>query len=485
LTKLRKNSFRSVLAAATFLLAGAAAAWLAAAQSAATQDAGQADTWLGINHGNRAVPDFIADVKDVQLHMVREGFNAEPDADIDAKVDAYVAAGIEMHVSLNMRGAGINVDDYPTWLANYKQRCVELMTAYKGKVHYYIVGNEPDKKDPFTGKLTPEQAVDFCRMAYEASRQVDPSGGIKIESPPLSSPDSSRDYLKKMLAAGLTDCCDYVGLHAYSSQINDGRLNEAWKWTQAQGGTQKPMAISELGISTAWAPKDFTDEQKRQWQADFVDQAYVQLKRYGFANAILFESSSSSKDPGSFALLRDGTTDRNKLEPAYSDIQNHFTPMPLRDGDFESANDPKHQWVVYDDPSDGTWDMSAYDFQAPEGRHGSCLKIDTNGSGRRIVRQVVSDITPGQPVTISAWAYTSDGNSATLKAEGYNATAGAEEAVAATTGKGAWRPLSVTVTPTNSWVVIELSAIPARAPGSVVKFDDVSVQNISVQKGGE
>ncbi len=186
----------------------------------------------------------------IGLQLVREGFNGVPDSKFGAKVNAYADAGIEPHVSVNMRWAGLVTADYPAWLQSYKQRCVEIMTAYKGKLHYYIVGNETDKADPYTGRLSPEQAVDFTRMAYEASRQVDPSGGIKIESAPISSPRPIKDYLKKMYAAGLTDACDYIGVHAYSNQINDGRLDNPWILEQQQGGTQKPIAVSEIGITT-------------------------------------------------------------------------------------------------------------------------------------------------------------------------------------------------------------------------------------------
>jgi hypothetical protein len=435
------------------------------------------DAWLGMNHGDLDQPVFISDLKTVGIQMVRDGFNAEPNAEFDAKVNAYVAAGIDAHISVNMRGSGINVSDYPTWLQNYKQRCVDIMTAYKGKLHYYIVGNEPDKRDAFTGRLTPEQAVDFTRMAYQASRQVDPSGGIKIESPPISSPRPIKDYFKKMLAAGLTDCCDYIGIHVYSSQINDGRLDNPWILEQQQGGTQKPIAVSEMGTSADWAPKTFTPEQKAQWKADFLDMAYVQLHRYGMANVILFEGSSSSKWPNTFAILRDGSTTRNVLPTTYDEMQHHFKSSPLQDGGFEEPNDFKHQWVVYHDPTEETWDASAFNFQSPGGHSGaSALQIDTStGKGPRIVRQVVSGITVGRPVIISAWALSNDAGGATLKAQGYNATAGNAEAAATTQSKGNWEQLSVTVTPTNPWVVIELSAPTKNVAGSYVKFDDVAV----------
>jgi hypothetical protein len=471
---MKKTQMRILLGSAIVCVAVSLLNSTARAQSAT--DLG-ADTWLGINHGNADQAMLLGDLKATGVHMVREGFNAEPNSTFAAKVDAYVAAGIDAHVSLNMRGHSIDVSDYPTWLKNYKQRCIDIMSAYKGKIHYYIIGNEPDKRDPDTGRLTPQQAVDFTQMAFEASRQVDPTGGIKIVSPPLSSPRPIRNYFRLMLAAGLLNYCDYIGIHVYSNQVNDGRMDDPWKAEQELGGPQRPIAVSECGTSTDWGPKTFTLDQKQQWKADFLAQAYVQLKRYGFANVIFFNSSDSSKWPATFDILRDGTPDRTIIPATYDELKNNFKPTPLRDAGFEEPNDFKHEWVVYHDPTFDNWDTSAFNFQAPGGHSGAtALQIDTTHKGPLIARQVVSGITPGTPITITAWAFSNSAEGATLKAEGYNATAGNQETADATKTKGNWEQLSVTLNPTNPWVVIELSApTKTAAAGSYVKFDDVAL----------
>ena len=51
----------------------------------------------------------------------------------------------------------------------------------------------------------------------------------------------------------------------------------------------------------------------------------------------------------------------------------------------------------------------------------------------------------------------------------------AAELAAMTKDKGIWEQLAVTVTPTNPWVVIELSSTSKNVSGSYVKFDDVSI----------
>jgi RNA polymerase sigma factor (sigma-70 family) len=436
-----------------------------------------APAWLGMNHGVMDQATLIADLKACGLRIVRDGFNGKPDDAFSAKVDAYLAAGIEPHISINMRGGGIDVAAYQPWLANYRRRCVEIMTAYKGKLGYYIVGNEPDKDDAFTGRLTPEQAVDFTRMAYQASREADPTGAIRVESSPLSSPSPGKNYLQRMLAAGLSDCCDFIGIHVYSNQIDDGVLDRPWRFQQEHGGTQKPIAISEAGMSGDWRPKGFSPEETQRWKADFIAQAYVQFKRYGVANVILFESGSPSPWPNTFALMRDATPERNILKPTYSELAEHFRPVSLQNGGFELPNDFKHDWVISDDPVDGRWSTDGYDFKATGGHGGqAALRMDMSVKGMKIVRQVVSGLPVGRPVTIMAWAFSGNQAGATLKAQGYDAIAGNAEVSATTNHAEIWEPLTVTVAPTNPWVVIELSAVSRKdAPGSSVRFDDVSV----------
>ncbi|MBN8707748.1 MAG: hypothetical protein J0I10_00080 [Verrucomicrobia bacterium] len=433
--------------------------------------------WLGMNHGdvrnnapvwNQAL--MLSDLSVLGIKIVREGLTQNNLVYDDSLVANYNSARVSPH----------NVIDFfktTTTLytvAEYKARCMAIMTRYNGlnglgRVSYYIVGNEPD----LCG-LTPAQAVDFTRAAYEASRQVDPTGGIMVESAPTSSPETN--FLRDMINLGVAEVCDYIGVHAYSSQIIDGRLSKPWQFQQQHGGTQKPVSCSEAGLSTTWNTWDTTFAQKNQWQADWAAQAYLQFKRYGYANVILFESSTESSWPGSFAWLRDSTPARNILTTSYGELQNHMNLNALTNAGFEAPNDYKHDWVISDDPSDGAWDTSRIAFQSAGGHTGSyAMKLDTSVAGRRVVRRVIS-VTPNQPVTLSAWVYSNNEGQGYLRAEGFNALDGMDEADNATGGTvGAWQKLTVSFTPTNSWAVIELSADADAKPGSYVKFDDVAV----------
>jgi len=51
-----------------------------------------------------------------------------------------------------------------------------------------------------------------------------------------------------------------------------------------------------------------------------------------------------------------------------------------------------------------------------------------------------------------------------------------DEATASTDIQNTWKQIEVTCTPTNPWVVIELSTDADGVAGSYVKFDDVGMK---------
>jgi len=460
-----------------------------AAPAKATNDGG----WLGMDHPygndsrdlNAGYPytSFVTDIEAVGIKMTRQGLAGNDFS--DALVTYYQKHGIVIHDVLN---PGMK----PT--ADFKAKCVEMMTKYKGRVFYYIVGNEPDlarQADPNHKSLSadPQQAVDYTRAAYEASREVDPTGGIKIESMPVSTPETG--YLKKMIDLGVVDVCDYIGVHVYSNQVNDGRLSKPWEFLQQHGGTKKPVAASECGMPTKYAPKDLTtDAQKFAWQAEWLDFAYLQFKRYGFSNLILFESSSlGTSSTVAYDFLRGGAippTTPTIVQPTYDEIRlqmNQSDPAVLKTCNFDFENpDPsgleyKHGWIVYHNCGEAVWNHSKVDLHSTDGPHSGahCLRFDTSAAGAMIVRRVVK-ATPNKPVTITTWVYAHNSGGSHLKALGFNSTNGLDEATASTDIQNTWKQIEVTCTPTNPWVVIELSTDADGVAGSYVKFDDVGMK---------
>ena len=464
-------------------------------------------TWIGINHGandyqiaSPAYPQatLIADMADTGVKIVRDGFAFGPiDSRTDTVVNNYVNAGISPHLIVHYRAqSGMEVSDYNQWLANYKSYCVTTMTRFKGKVFYYIVGNESDNSYvPVNYLDDPQKAVDFTRMAFEASRQVDPSGAIKIESTPVMRPDSS--YLQSMINKGVTNYCDYVGVHCYGNQVNEYEIQKPWGYMHAAnsqyGYAMKPLAASEVGIANG-AP---AGADLQTWRADWLDTAMSQFKRWGYSNVILFESTNTAGSNGglenSYSLYRDNCGPI--ISTTYNEIKNNFTTAGLNDGDFEqSTNDYKRGWqVVRPSTDDNGWvnaNLGSYNFYATGGRNGShALKLDNGNTGWAStlgVRRTIGGLTAGQQYQVSCWVYSaSDGsghwNSATLEAAGYLANSGDTKVSASATSPDGWQQLTLTFTPTNTWVSLSLSAKNQAGYGGqcYVMFDDVAISTPS------
>ena len=132
-------------------------------------------------------------------------------------------------------------------------------------------------------------------------------------------------------------------------------------------------------------------------------------------------------------------------------------------------SEPDRRWVViYDLDAVDPPELDRVDFASGDahgGRHALRMSAPTR------VRQVADGLTPGRPVTLAARVKV-EGAAARLAALGFDALDGTAEIVAESgdTG-GAWRYVTLQVTPTRSWVVVSLEADGAGA----VSWDDVEV----------
>jgi hypothetical protein len=442
--------------------------------------------WLGMNPGVAASQSTaVAAFQDLGLGVVREGLSKSDYTQTASgrSIDTWLANGIDPHVVLGARSFQVNQGSSDAeWAANFQAYCVDVMTYYHGKINYYIMGNEPDLSDPTTGNFTQDQTVLLTQAAYQAAQQVNTTYGtsIKLEGAVTSAPNLYT-YLQGLINKGITRYCDYLGVHVYGTQIADGVLSLPWSWmenaNQSSGCPVRPVVTSESGDYTGWAPTGLTDAQKRQWQTDWVAQWYVQMKRYGYSGGLLFDfdGSSASGDTG-WGLVQD--LSGNPIQPSRDEIKYDLNSSPFSNGGFESPNSAD-QWLVYDpNLADSTSLAGYFNFYAPGGRSGSALSVDVGSATAKqslITRRVVGGLSPGVPVTITAYTYLTGANTAYLKAEGYNATDGLASATSNTNVTGTWHTLTVTITPTNPWVVLELSTSGTGVAGNSVKFDDVSV----------
>ena len=438
--------------------------------------------WLGINAPHYS--SLNSHLSDLGLKAIRMGSgwqqSGKPDEmryRDDAKISSFAAAGYTLHMAVPYRGYDFNnkkidVADFETWVSNYKELCRQTISRYGSpgnvKVPYYICGNEPDLNDPFSGNLTPYQAYRFSRALWEAKNQINSS--LKTESSPVSSPDAT--FLREMINAGVADYTDVIGIHAYADQFDDGRLSKPWGWLQTAGKT-KPIAISESGVplGAGWAPSGIDEVL---WRTRWHQLAYVQAKRYGIDRMLLFSHTGDTSWTDKWDY-RDRQNNFAPVQGAYDEVKYGMRKRTTINGGFESNNDRWHEWVVMQpiaQAAEATW----ANFTSSNVHSGSrCLKI-TAGSGTRSVRKVVADLTVGTPYTLSAWIKMVGGSGgARLTAMGYNHTNGDEEVSASAAGYDTWQKLTVTFTPTNSWVVISLSTTGTTASNISSYFDDVTL----------
>ena len=366
----------------------------------------------------------------------------------DVIVNKYLAAGIKICVSSGPRfHTASNIEDYVIWKANWDYFIKGVMNHYKGKITYYIVDNEPDLAYAVRA-LTPQESVDFTKIAWDAAQLIDQA--IEIESTPTMSCET--DYLRQLVSLGITQYCNYLGVHVYGAQTDDGRLGKPWAFmAQYPQYPQRPVSASECGMNPAYAPAGIN---ALAWVARWFKQFNVQTKRYGYSNVILFDIDGH----GDWAFLDD---------PAYTVIQNSYLNKSISNAGFETNNDllDPNDWFKTLACDAANTPTNSYISDTDKHSGSNCLRIDGAGS----VRQIIGQLTPGQQITISSWVKATYNGTAKLTALGYNNLDGDAELVQSSTSTS-WNQLQVNVTPNSTSIVIELKSTAGRC-----YFDDVTI----------
>lgn len=442
-------------------------AFLIASATAAAAEPDRA--WAGINPGHGALlrdADYARaaarETVSLGLGITRIGIDGVGGASDgaafewvsrDRAIDAFLAEGLEVRGVISFR---THVEGGRDQAANWRYFVREVARHYRGKIAYYIIDNEPD-----LAKVPAETAVAMTCAAQAEIEAVDPT--IRIESPPTAS--AGARYLRQMVELGVTRCADVLGVHSYGAQIDEGHrmgLHKPWQFMKESGQKVIPVADSEGGNSASWAPRGVEDAQE--WESRWHRLAWLQHKRYGYDSLILF-SLRSPRGLWDVASWVDGAFVPNK--PVYAAIQEVHRRHGLENGGFEQPDDPN--WMtVYGLDAARPREWSRVDFPAGDARSGArALRME----GPTRVRRVVELLTPGRPLTLSAWARV-DGGRASLKALGFDDHDGTAEVVArADRAAGEWRQLRLEVTPRRSWVVVSLEA----DRGGSVDWDDVEL----------
>jgi hypothetical protein len=252
----------------------------------------------------------------------------------------------------------------PQVFANF---LITLLYRYPGQVHAIEVWNEMnlDREWASIYGLSAENYVTLLSAAYTAIKSVDP--GIIVISGALSPAATWDDgsaiddftYMEQMIAAGMLDTADCVGVHhngynigpnvPYNNVPNDPTAvfrgpfdnpHHSWSFYSTlngyaqriqQAGSEKKLCITEFG----WATTEGLDTQPRPGfefandntlaeQAQFFDEAIQSMESWGFVwlafvwnlnyGAIVEWGAGDDNVP--YALLRPGYT----TAPAYDII---------------------------------------------------------------------------------------------------------------------------------------------------------------------
>src|SRR5262249_33615004 len=94
----------------------------------------------------------------------------------------------------------------PADFGDWRRHVETVATRYAGRVHFYEIWNEPNKKPFYSGDLG--TMVRLCREAYASLKRVDPK--IQVVSPAATG-QGGELWLDSFLAAGGGDCFDIVG----------------------------------------------------------------------------------------------------------------------------------------------------------------------------------------------------------------------------------------------------------------------------------
>lgn len=447
--------------------------------------------FVGINHatGSNTRPEFVKQSIEVTrtlgLGSVRMGIDGVGGNKVnqpfkwdrrDAAVDAYLAQGLEVRAVISPRAHVHREADFAEWQAHWAYFVKSVMERYAGRIRYYIIDNEPEMNFG-QGTLTAQQAVAFTRTAYQIAQRTDPS--IRIESPPVTSPES--DMLRQMLGAGLAQYCDYIGIHIYGSQIDDGRADKPWRVMRAMG-VFKPVSASEAGVTWRWAVKLFGDGKfpggNQAWRERWLPQHYLSMKSNGYSHTMLF---TLTRGENTWQFFGDDFTPVH--EPTVRQIQRGFFISPLTNGGFEEPDDDQHGWRVYFSPDqlDPTPGMDLHHpNDAASGKFCAVFKTDAAGGKPQIARRIVGQLVPGATYAVDARVHVRGSARATLSLRGYDRRAGDTAVISTAFPAGGWPRLMAQAVPTQPWMVIELRADPTAPGGGQVRWDDISVTQVAL-----
>ncbi len=263
----------------------------------------------------------------------------------------------------------IRLDKHPAWanarpleagrppvdLVQYDRWVRTVVGRYKGRVAAYIIWNEPNLADEWSG-LPPDPAayVEVLQVGYRAVKETDPdalvvSAGLAPTNTRNETALDDRLFLEAMYAHGAADYFDVLGVHAYGfgyppddprgahDGLNLARIQDLREIMLRFGDGQKPAWITEMGWTVRGNEHSAWQEVTPREQADYLVGALERIRReWPWVGLVTVWNlgGESSPDWGGYSLLAEDGTPR----PAYRALQGYMAaqgrtvgqPVPAR-----------------------------------------------------------------------------------------------------------------------------------------------------------
>ncbi|MHB8612371.1 MAG: cellulase family glycosylhydrolase [Candidatus Dormibacteraceae bacterium] len=200
-----------------------------------------------------------------------------------------------------------------------------LVARYRGEIHYWELGNEPDvSPNTWTGTL--QSYVDLMlKPGYEAVKSVDPRAQVVMGGLALS------NRMSAMYAAGAGPYFDIANFHAYytAPSADSTALDFVRQAMHANGDDGKPIWMTEFGlpshIPTGGAgPLDPISQPDEEKQAALVRGVYAHMKIeaiffYQLRDTAVYDSSDHMIKLVYWGLVNRDLTRRKVSYDAYRD----------------------------------------------------------------------------------------------------------------------------------------------------------------------
>ncbi len=306
----------------------------------------------------------------VKVQVSWKLYQSAPDqytTDRFANLDAFVTAANENNIAVMLSVSKApewsrpttEMDGPPSDFALFGEFTRHLATRYQGRVAAYELWNEPNLQREWNGfPLSAADLVELIRIGANGVRAVDAEAFIISAAPATTGINDrqtaidDRVFLREMLAAGVANAVDAIGVHPYgwanapdSSMSDPGfapshnnhpsfffsdTLHDYAAILAEYGAADKPLWVTEFGWgsfekfgTSPPAGAEFMTNNSEWQQAEYILRAYELAHGWEFVGPMILWNLNFAPTLGNqfsesgYSLLRpDGS-----LRPAYRSLQ--------------------------------------------------------------------------------------------------------------------------------------------------------------------